>query len=136
MDINVTDLANQAIEVVKPAIVAAGGKAAEAAIAKAGEAAGKVYVWLKSKLTRPAAAAALKEATEHPQENQNWEELGMLLASLLKDKQLREELIALLGEPAAGPRTTQKATNIGNGNIVQQISGKGNSATIASGKRV
>ena len=131
MDANLMELANQAIESVKPSLVAAGGKLATDVIAKAGEGAGRLYAWLKAKLTRPVAAAALKEATERPEDEESWEDLRAQIAKLVEQNaDMRSELAELLGKQAGASITTMNMKQDGDGNTGVQIKGKGNSVSI------
>jgi len=127
---HLADLADQAMAILKPHVLAAGGKFADQALAKAGAEAGKVYGWLKSKLTRPTAASALEQATAEPADEQNWDDLRQQLVTLLKDESLRKELAALLPKDGGVRTTTQTITQTGDGNAAAQVAGRDNSVNI------
>jgi hypothetical protein len=124
------DLANQALEFLKPHVLAAGGVFADKALIQAGVEVGRVYGWLKSKLTRPTAAAALQQATAVPQDKQNWDDLRRQLEILLKDESLREELGALLPKGGGVRTTNQTIAQTGNQNAAAQVTGNRNSTNI------
>jgi len=125
----ISELANQALQFLKPHMLAVGGKLADQALAKAGPEAGKVYGWLKSKLTRPTAVTALQQATAAPNDEQNWDDLRHQLETLLQDESLRKELAALL--PTASVSTTNQAINqSGSQNAAAQVAGNRNSVNI------
>jgi len=131
MDLLTAGIATKAIEAIKPALLAAGGQVASDALAKAGQGVSAVYAWLKSKLTKPAAAVALQQAAAAPRDDDAWADLRALLQSLLeRDATLREELDALLATLPAADTTTQTLHQSGNNNIAAQVKGNSNTTNI------
>jgi len=120
-DVNWAELARQAVEFLKPALFYVAGKAAEGALEQPGA---EFYHWLKGKLTRPAAVAALAEAGQDPGNQDNLKALAIQLEKTLKeDSAFAAELLRQL--PPEALAAAQHAVVIGDGSKVVQSVGPG-----------
>jgi hypothetical protein len=123
-------LAAAAITAALPYVVKLGKEAAKSA---AGEAGKSVWQWVKGKLTSPAGQEAVKDLEKAPDDADNRKAAEAALSKLLKaDPGALSELAQLL-EKAGVTSTVQTANVVGDGNIVGQVSGSGNTVSINRG---
>jgi hypothetical protein len=119
-----------AIAAALPYVVALGKEAAKSA---AGEVGKSVWQWVKGKLTSPAGTEAVKDLENAPDDADNRKAAEAALSKLLKaDPGALAELAQLL-EKAGVTSTVQTADVVGDGNIVGQVSGSGNTVSINKG---
>ena len=120
------ELANQVGEMLKPFLAAAGGTLAEKAVQAGYEKAVGIYQWMKQKFTSPAAAEALTDVTENPENETNWEALVLQIHKALeKDEDFRKGLMELMPAKTVVKVTNQTQTATGDHNIQIQQSGSG-----------
>jgi hypothetical protein len=120
-------LAAAAIAAALPYVVALGKEAAKSA---AGEAGKSVWQWVKGKLTSAAGQEAVKDLENAPNDADNRKAAEAALSKLLKaDPGALSELAQLL-EKAGVTSTVQTANVVGDGNIVGQVAGSGNTVSI------
>jgi hypothetical protein len=111
--------------------VAALGK--EAAKGAAGAAGKSVWEWVTGKLISPAGTEAVKDLENAPHDAVNRTAAEAALSKLLRaDPGALSELAQLL-EKAGVTSTVQTANVVGDGNIVGQVSGSGNTVSIGRG---
>ncbi len=107
----------------QPFVMKGGAEAAKGAMGEAGK---EVWGWLKSKFTKPAQQAAVADLEAAPQDEVNWDALKVQLIKALRDDEaFRLELLGQLPKEVQ-QHITQTATVTGNGNVVTQIAGSGN----------
>jgi hypothetical protein len=123
-----TQLATQAVDFIRTQVTpAAIGWGVEKALEKGSEQARRLWRFLKSKLTSPAAAGAIQEADQQPDKPLKWEALRLqILQALQADEAFRKELLGLL-PPGS---TTQTINSKGDANVNVQISGSSNKLDI------
>ena len=123
-------LAAAAIAAALPYVVALGKEAAKGAAGAAGK---SVWEWVKGKLTSPAGTEAVKDLENAPDDADNRKAAEAALSKLLKaDPGALSELAQLL-EKAGVTSTVQTANVVGDGSIVGQVSGSGNTVSINRG---
>jgi hypothetical protein len=123
-------LAAAAIAAALPYVVALGKEAAKGAAGAAGK---SVWEWVTGKLTSPAGTEAVKDLESAPDDADNRKAAEAALSKLLKaDPGALSELAQLL-EKAGVTSTVQTANVVGDGNIVGQVSGSGNTVSINRG---
>jgi hypothetical protein len=128
---DIAQLAQTAVELLKqywaPAAV---GMVATGILREAGR---SLFVWLKEKFTKLAAAGALEEAEASPNNPTKLEALALQIRSALEDDPgFREELLARV-PPAL--LQSMSVTQVGNDDISVQASGTGHHITIQTGRR-
>jgi hypothetical protein len=128
---DIAPLAQAAVELLKqywaPAAV---GMLATGTLREAGR---SLFVWLKEKFTKPAAAGALQEAEASPDNATKLEALALQIRSVLEDDPaFREELLARV-PPAL--LQNMSVNQEGSGNISVQTSGAGHHITIQTDRR-
>ena len=131
MTSDIAQLAQAAVELLKQSWApAAGGMLATGTLREAGR---SLFVWLKEKFTKPAAAGALQEAEASPNNPTKLEALVLQIRSALEDDPgFREELLARV--PSALLQN-MSVTQVGTGNVSSQVSGTGHHITIQTGRR-
>jgi hypothetical protein len=123
-------LAASAITAALPYVVALGKEAGKSAAGAAGK---SVWEWVKGKLTSAAGKEAVKDLEDGPDDADNRKAAEAALSKLLKaDSGALAELAQLL-EKAGITSTVQTADVRGDGNIVGQVSGSGNTVSINRG---
>jgi hypothetical protein len=123
-------VAAAAIAAALPYVVALGKEAAKSA---AGEAGKSVWQWVKGKLTSAAGKEAVNDLENAPDDADNRKAAEAALSKLLKaDPGALAEFAQLL-EKAGVTSTVQTANVVGDGNIVGQVSGSGNTVSINKG---
>ena len=128
---DIVEIARQTVELLKPALLFAAGGVATGAAREAGKA---LLDWLKTKLTRSAAAAVLDEAISDPSNQTNWEALALQICKLLEqDQTFRRELLERLPREAFATRQTASIT--GDNDDIVQIAGDDNRVNINRGDR-
>jgi hypothetical protein len=116
-----------AFEIALPYVAKLGKEAAKSA---AGEAGKSVWAWVKGKLTSDGGKEAVKDLEEAPGDADNRKAAEAALSKYLKsDPGALAELAQLL-EKVGGASTVQTANVRGDGNIVGQVSGSGNTLSI------
>jgi len=115
-------MATAVIGFLQPYVMSSGAEMAKGALSQAGK---EVWVWLKSRFTKPAQQAAVADLEAAPQDAANWEALKLqLLKALRDDEAFRQELLARLPEQVK-QSITQNANVPGNSNVVVQSAGGG-----------
>lgn len=119
MNADYLQIAQQAVEAIKPVLPIVGGVATSAA----GSA---VWEWVKARFANTDNADVLADVEQDPNDQLNWEATAVTLARILRDNpSLVEELSALLANNHSGG--TQTITNALNSKIAQS---QGDGATI------
>jgi hypothetical protein len=131
MNPDVAQVAQTAVELLKqywaPATV---GMLATGTLREAGR---SLFVWLKEKFTKPAAAGALEEAEASPDNPTRLEALALQIRSALEDDPgFREELLARV-PPAL--LQNMSVTQVGNDNVSVQATGASHHIAIHTGRR-
>ncbi|MCW5977620.1 MAG: hypothetical protein KIT09_06065 [Bryobacteraceae bacterium] len=115
VDPNPLEIARHTVEVLQPYLLAAGAALTQGAGEGIGE---TLFHWLKARLKRPAAAAALEEAARAPRDETTIELLTLQIRKALEeDPELRNELLARL------PPIAQAASAVGDQNTIVQSAG-------------
>jgi hypothetical protein len=120
-------LAVAAFEIALPYVAKLGKEVAKSA---AGEAGKSVWEWVKGRLSSGVGKAAAEELENSPDDADNRKMAEAALSKFLKsDPGALAELAQLL-EKAGGTSTVLTANVRGDGNIVGQVSGSGNTLSI------
>ena len=123
-------LAAAAITAALPYVVTLGKEAARGAAGAAGK---SVWEWVKGKLTSAAGTEAVKDLEKAPDDADNRKAAEAALSKHLKaDPGALSELAQLLAK-AGVTSTVQTANVVGDGNIVGQVSGSGNTVSVNRG---
>ena len=120
-------LATAAIAAALPYVVALGKDAAKGAAGAAGK---SVWEWVTGRLTSPAGKEAVKDLEKAPDDADNRKAAEAALSKLLKANPGALSELAQLLEKAGVTSTVQTANVVGDGNIVGQVSGSGNTVSI------
>jgi hypothetical protein len=127
------DPATVAAAAIAAALHYVGALGKEAAKGAAGEAGKSVWQWVKGKLISPAGKEAVNDLENAPHDAVNRTAAEVALSKLLRaDPGALAELAQLL-EKAGVPSTVQTSNVAGDGNIVGQVSGSGNTVSINRG---
>ena len=120
-------IAMAAIEVAFPYIAELGRASARSAATEAGK---EAWEWIKGKLISAAGKEAVTDLESAPDNADNRKAAEAALSKLLKSDPGAVEELALLLEKAGSTSTVQTANVRGDGNIVGQVSGSGNTVSI------
>jgi hypothetical protein len=92
-------------------------------------AANALWDWIKAKVKgrSPAATEAVEAVEKGPADPANWNGLRLQLSkALAEDETLRAELATLLSRHAPAPSVVQNSAVTGDGNVIVQTTGSGN----------
>ena len=118
---DITQLAQQATEHLRPELLLLAGKAAEATASESGK---QLVTWLRDRLKGNAAKAALKDATTHPESDRRVQALQTQIEILLEENEsFRQELGALLADTRKRETPQQNVVTHGSNNKTGVASG-------------
>jgi transketolase len=120
-------LAVAAFDIALPYVAKLGKEVAKSA---AGEAGKSVWQWVKGKLTSESGKEAVKDLESSPDDTVNRKAAEAALSKFLKSNPDALAELAQLLEKAGGTSIVQTANFRGDGNIVGQFSGSGNTMAI------
>ena len=123
----IPDLAQQAIQHLRPELLILAAKGAESAATESGK---QLISWFRDRLKSPAAKATLDDAVATPKDDDRIAALELQIKILLKDHVAFEELSALLKHLPVNTLAHQTATATG-GSKVAQVAGPGNKVNIS-----
>ncbi len=126
----VEHLAAQAVELVKSHWILAASPVADSALKEAGK---SIFTFLKDRLTRPAAAGALEELEQAPQEQANATAVKLQIEKEAAANPDFEKALRNLIEsfpPTVMQQISQKVTQTGDNNKSAQVSGNNNQTRI------
>jgi hypothetical protein len=122
------ELAQQAIQHLRPELLLLAGKSAEGAATESGK---QLISWFRDRLKSPAAQAALTEAETHPDNERRIAALQLQIEVLLEENEsFRTALEKLLKDLSAFTSTHQSVTSVGDNNKIAQAAGQGNKINI------
>ena len=121
---DITQLAQQATEHLRPELLILAGKAAEATATESGK---QIVTWFRDRLKGNAAKAALEDAATHPESDRRLQALQTQIEILLEENEsFRQELGALLADTRKSETAQQNVTTHGSNNKIGVSSGHDN----------
>jgi len=119
------ELAQLAVQHLRPELLLLGGKAAEGAATETGK---QLIAWFREHLKSPAAQTALADAAIHPDDARRLDVLRLQVEILLEEHEsFRRALAAILKDHPVQTLTHQTATSSGGSTVIQVV---GDSNTI------
>jgi hypothetical protein len=113
---NFANLAQQAMQHLRPELLLLAGKSLEGAATETGK---QLISWFRDHLKSPAAQASLADATAHPDDDRRISALTLQIEILLEENEgFRRELAARLRDLPA-PRNTQQIATAAGGTVIQ-----------------
>jgi hypothetical protein len=118
---NIGQLAQQAINHLRPELLLLAGKAAEGTATESGK---QIVTWFRERLKGNAAEAALDDAVAYPENDRRIQALQTQIEILIEENEsFRDGLQALLGGSQKSASAPQNAAALGADNKIAQASG-------------